>query len=239
MARRIPRLLGLLVVVPLLVAGCGGVSERAGGTSAGPPVKPSSDAKVLNIVAGSEQQAVLDDVVVPWCKQRGLTCNYTLLGSVDQARLLASGKAPYDAFWFASSVFEQLGDTGNVLRDVRPMFTTPIVFAGWKSEMQRLGLVGHPVTIDEILKVVTSHMTTVWATNPTQSNSGATALFAFLNYFAGNKSGQQLTLQQLEEPKVKQGITRFIRSIARTPPSTGTMMDDCIADEKACKTMFT
>jgi Ca-activated chloride channel family protein len=86
---------------------------------------------------------------------------------------------------------------------------------------------------------VISHKTTVWATNPTQSNSGATALFAFLNYFAGNKPGEQLTLQQLEEPKVKQGITRFIRSIASTPPSTGTMMDDCIANDKVCKTMFT
>jgi Ca-activated chloride channel family protein len=230
-------LLTLLALLPLAVA-CGS-SGGGGGTAASPPTTASSNPKVLNIVAGSEQQKVLDEVVVPWCKKHGLTCNYTLLGSVDQARLLASGNAPYDAFWFASSVFEQLGDTNNQLRDVQPMFSTPIVFAGWKSEMQRLGLTGRDVTIDDILKVVTSGKTTVWATNPTQSNSGATALFAFLNYFAGNKPGQQLTLEQLNDPKVKAGITRFIRSIAQTPPSTGTMMDDCIANDTVCKTMFT
>ena len=234
------RLLTWLALLPLAAAACGGSSGGGGGgTSASPPTSANANAKVLNIVAGSEQQKVLDEVVVPWCRKHGITCNYTLLGSVDQARLLATGKAPYDAFWFASSVFEQLGDTANQLRDVQPMFTTPIVFAGWKSEMQRLGLTGPNVTIGDILKVVTSGKTTVWATNPTQSNSGATALFAFLNYFAGNQPGEQLTLDQLNEPKVKQGITRFIRSIARTPPSTGTMMDDCIANDKVCKTMFT
>lgn len=231
------RLLTLLALLPLAAA-CGGPGG-GGGTLAHPPTAPNADSKVLNIVAGSEQQKVLDEVVVPWCKKHGITCNYTLLGSVDQARLLQTGNAPYDAFWFASSVFEQLGDTANQLRDVQPIFTTPIVFAGWRSEMQRLGLTGRDVTIGDILKAVTSGKTTVWATNPTQSNSGATALFAFLNYFAGNKPGEQLTLDQLNEPKVKQGITRFIRSIARTPPSTGTMMADCIANDKLCKTMFT
>ena len=236
--RRLLPLVCLLAVLPLCAA-CGGSGGGGGGTSTGSIAKPNGDAKTLNIVAGSEQQKVLEDVVLPWCKKHGLTCNYTLLGSVDQARLLATGNAPYDAFWFASSVFEQLGDTSNSLRDVKPMFTTPVVFAGWKPEMQRLGLVGRDVTIGDILKVVTSGKTTVWATNPTQSNSGATALFAFLSYFAGNKAGEQLTLDQLDEPKVKQGITRFIRSISRTPPSTGTMMDDCVANDQRCKTMFT
>jgi Ca-activated chloride channel family protein len=233
------RLLIWLALLPVAAAACGGSGGGGGGTSPTPPASANPKPNVLEIVAGSEQQKVLDEVVVPWCRKHGLTCNYTLLGSVDQARLLASGNAPYDAFWFASSVFEQLGDTSNQLRDVQPMFTTPVVFAGWRSEMQRLGLTGPNVTIGDILRVVTSGKTTVWATNPTQSNSGATALFAFLDYFAGNKPGQQLTLAQLNEPKVKRGITRFIRSIARTPPSTGTMMDDCIANDKVCKTMFT
>jgi Ca-activated chloride channel family protein len=230
------------VLVPVLAVACGGSGGGpggAGGPLANPPAAYDSNAKVLNIVAGSEQQKVLSDVVVPWCRSHGYTCNYTLLGSVDQARLLSSGNATYDAFWFASSVFEQLGDPNNTLRDVKPMFTTPIVFAGWKSEMQRLGFVGRPVTIGEIFNAIVDHKTTVWATNPTQSNSGATALFAFLDYLAGNKPGTQLSLAQLAEPKVAQGITKFIRAVSRTPPSTGTMMDDCIAHDKVCKTMFT
>jgi Ca-activated chloride channel family protein len=222
----------------MLVGGCGGSgSSTSGGATTITAYDPSG--KVLNIVAGSEQSTVLSDVVEPWCRQHGYTCRYTLLGSVDQARLLQAGNAPYDAFWFASSVFEQLGDQSNVLKDVQPMFITPIVFAGWKSEMQRLGLVGRKVTIGDIVKLVESKRTTVWATNPTQSNSGATALFSFLNYFAGNPATTQLSMQQLNTPRVQNGIKQFIRSIAKTPPSTGTMMDDCLAHPAQCKTLFT
>jgi Ca-activated chloride channel homolog len=225
--------------VLLLVGGCGGSgsSTSSSGSTTISAYDPNS--KVLNLVAGSEQQKVLTDVVVPWCRQHGYTCRYTLLGSVDQARLLQAGNAPYDAFWFASSVFEQLGDQSNVLKDVQPMFITPIVFAGWKSEMQRLGLVGRQVSIGDIVKLVESKQTTVWATNPTQSNSGATALFAFLNYFAGNPATTQLSMQQLNTAGVQNGIKEFTRAIAKTPPSTGTMMDDCVAHPSECKTLFT
>src|SRR5262249_37642546 len=83
-------------------------------------------------------------------------------------------------------------------------------------------------TPGETFDAIVNKKTTVWATNPTQSNSGATALFAFLDYLAGNKPGTQLPLGQLSEPRVKEGITRFLRVVSRTPPSTGTMMDDCI-----------
>jgi Ca-activated chloride channel family protein len=228
------------VALLLLLAGCGGGSSGSATSQSATTVGSyDSNPKVLNIVAGSEQAKVLSDVVVPWCNQHGYTCHYTLLGSVDQARLLQSGSAPYDAFWFASSVFEQLGNESNLLRDVEPMFITPIVFAGWKDEMQRLGLVGRNASIGDIIKLVESKQTTTWATNPTQSNSGATALFAFLNYFAGNKPSTQLTMQQLNSSAVQNGIKQFTRSIAKTPPSTGTMMDDCIAHPTECKTLFT
>ena len=199
-----------------------------------------SDPKVLSIVAGSEQQKVLDTVVGPWCKSKGYDCRFTLKGSVDQARLLKSGNTDFDAYWFASSVFAQIGDAASTLQDVKPMFLTPIVYAGWKSEMSKLGFVGKSdVKIPDILAAVESGQTTVWITNPTQSNSGATVLFAFMNHFAGNGTGQPLTMEQLNSKPVDDGITRFIRAMDATPPSTGTLMNDCIAQPDKCRTVFT
>jgi Ca-activated chloride channel family protein len=49
------------------------------------------------------------------------------------------------------------------------------------------------VSVNEVLAAVESGKTKVWVTNPTQSNSGATVLFGFLNHFAGNGPGQPLT----------------------------------------------
>jgi len=224
------------IVAVLALAGCTGDDEESGKGNQG----YSADPKVLSIVAGSEQQKVLDTVVAPWCKSKGYDCRFTLKGSVDQARLLKAGDKDFDAYWFASSVFAQIGDASSMLQDVKPMFLTPVVYAGWRSEMQKLGFVGKTdVTVADILTAVESGQTKVWVTNPTQSNSGATALFAFMNHFAGNGTGQPLTQTQLDSPAVDQGITRFIRAMDATPPSTGTLMNECVAHPDTCRTMFT
>ncbi len=98
-----------LVLVLLLSRGCSALKDEA---------------KTLRIVAGSEQKSVLEQVVAPWCKSKGYHCEWTLLGSVDQARLLQSGSEDYDAYWFASSVFAQLGNSDGKLVDLEPMFIT-------------------------------------------------------------------------------------------------------------------
>lgn len=222
-------------VVAILMAGC------VTGCQTADKSDTSVDSETtLRIIAGSEQESVLNTIVLPWCEAHGYDCPITLKGSVDQARLLASGGGDYDAYWFASSVFQQLGDTAGALLDVQPMFLTPIVFAGWEDEMTKLGFAGRSdVSIAEILTAVESGETRVWVTNPTQSNSGATVLLGFMNYFAGNGTGQVLTQEQLDSTAVDEGITRFIRAMDQTPPSTGTLMTECVARPDECKTLFT
>jgi Ca-activated chloride channel family protein len=226
-------LVALGVGATLALAGCSG-DEPA------PTATYDADPKTLSIVAGSEQQSVIDTIVKPWCSDRGYRCTFTSKGSVDQARLLSGGNRDHDAYWFASSVFLQFGDTANALQDVKPMFLTPVVFAGRRSEMTELGFAGRTdVTVGQILDAVESGRTRVWVTNPTQSNSGATVLFGFLNHVAGNPPGTALTQAQLDSPEVEDGIRRFVAAVDATPPSTGTLMTECLAHPDTCRTMFT
>jgi Ca-activated chloride channel family protein len=85
---------------------------------------------------GSEQHAVFDQIVRPWCDDNGLQCQAQELGSVDQANLLTDScdtVAPFDMFWFASTVFEQIGNQRcSKLVDSKPMFSSPVVLAGRK-----------------------------------------------------------------------------------------------------------
>ncbi|MFR9780810.1 vWA domain-containing protein [Micromonospora sp. MS34] len=230
---RVRRIAALAAAVLVLATGCttgDPETRRSGGPASG----------TLRMVAGSEQQSVVDTIVKPWCAARHYRCEVTFKGSVDQARLLASGSHDYDAYWFASSVFLQLGDRSSALQDAQPMFLTPVVFAAWRSEMAKLGFAGRSdVPIADILRAVESGRTKVWITNPTQSNSGATVLFGFLNYFAGNGPGTPLTQQQLDSPAVEQGVTRFVKAMDQTPPSTGTLMTDCLAHPDQCRAVFT
>ncbi len=226
-----------VLAVVVLLAGCsGGKSTSPGGYS--------GDPKVLSIVMGSEQHLVFDQIVRPWCDKNGLTCTPKELGSVDQANLLSedcSNLPPYDVFWFASTVFEQIGNERcSKLVDSKPMFSSPVVFAGWRHVMDRLGFTpGSNTSIQQILDVVEAGKAKVWMTNPTQSNSGATAFFGFLNYFAGNPPGKALTQEQLDSEPVRSAITRLMSKFDHTPPSTKTLMDDCIAAPERCDAVFT
>lgn len=237
--------LAALLSLVLGLSACIGVSSDSGSIPGQGPDRSSGantggSGETLRIVAGSEQRAVLDRVVLPWCEANNYRCSYDLLGSVDQARLLQSGSKDYDAYWFASSVFAQMGNDRSQLNHIRPMFLTPTVFAGWKPTMERWGLVGRTdVTVADVIRIAEDPDNAVWATNPTQSNSGATTFFAFLNHFAGNGPGRPLTPAQLDSPQVEQGITTFTRAMERTPPSTGTMMTECLANAEACDAMFT
>ncbi|WP_084505696.1 VWA domain-containing protein [Nocardia harenae] len=228
----------IAATVTLFTAGCSGGGPT--GTDS-----YSDDPRVLNIVLGSEQTTVFDQVVRPWCEREGLTCLATPMGSVDQAVLLdrddCASLPPYDVFWFASSVFAQLGDRRcGSLTGSETTFSSPVVFAGWRQRMAGLGFTpGSDTTIESILAAVESGRTKVWITNPAQSNSGATVLLGFLNHFAGNPPGTPLTMAQLESPQVRDGITRFARAFSYTPPSTGTMMSECVAQPDRCDGVFT
>lgn len=213
-----------------LLPACGGPAA---------PTPAANDPNAFTIIAGSEQKSVLDTVVLPWCKTQNLTCQYTLKGSVDQAVMLQSGEVPYDAMWFASTIFWQVGDTGSRLMHVKPMFSSPVVFAGRKSVMQGLGFVGREVKVADILAAAERGQARVWITNPSQSNSGATAYLAFLNSFAGNEPGQPLTADQLQSVKVKDPITRFMHTIDHTSPSSGDLIRACLNQPDRCQTLFT
>jgi Ca-activated chloride channel homolog len=230
----------LVTLVALAAVACSG----HGGDKNAAPNTYNDDPKVLNIVMGTEQHLVFEQIVRPWCEKNGLTCDAQELGSVDQANKLSddcTNLPPYDIFWFASTVFEQIGNERcNKLVDSKPMFSSPIVFAGWRHVMDGLGFTpGSNTSIQQILDAVESGKSKVWITNPTQSNSGATVFFGFLNYFAGNPPGKALTQEQLDSEQVRNGITRFMSKFDQTPPSTKTLMDDCAAAPDRCDAVFT
>jgi hypothetical protein len=71
------------LTVIALATGCSGGSREAPGD------EYNDDPKVLNIVMGSEQHLVFDQIVRPWCEKNGLTCDAQELGPVDQANKLS------------------------------------------------------------------------------------------------------------------------------------------------------
>jgi ABC-type glycerol-3-phosphate transport system substrate-binding protein len=96
-----------LVLTVALLAACS-TSSATPGTSSIPLPPVSSGDQTLYFVMGSENEAVMQNIVQPWFKQQGWTANYTKLGSVDQKILLQSGQmvdsrgVAFNVMWLAN-----------------------------------------------------------------------------------------------------------------------------------------
>ena len=65
-----------LAAITLLAGGCASAADKNS-------VVYSDNPRVLNIVMGSEQHLVFEQIERPWCEKNKLDCNAKELGSVD------------------------------------------------------------------------------------------------------------------------------------------------------------
>lgn len=208
-------------------------------------INPSDGNKVLNIAVAKEYEEAYNKAAPQWCAAKGLECNATFIDSVDQAQLLQGDpkdpkQAPYDVYLLADETFQNKNEAfGDTLQDVEPVLSTPIVYAGQKAEMDRLGFAtGRSVPFDKIERAITNNQTDVWLPNPTQSSTGAAVMFAQMNHAAGNDGNDAVSKKQQQSPEVKKATATFVQSVDRTPPSTEALLKDCAQTPDNCKTFF-
>jgi Ca-activated chloride channel homolog len=201
-------LLGLLIPV-LLLAGCGGGSAS----------KPKL---TLSLVSGSENQT-LEPILQRFAKDEGVAIDVTYLGSVDIMLQLQKGAPGYDAVWPASSLWITLGDKQRVVKNAQSILRSPVVLGVKRSVAERLGWVGKDVTVEEILAAAEAGKLRYMMTSATQSNSGAMAYFGYLYAFAGRP--EVLTTDTLQDPAVREKITRILGTIDRSAGSSGWLKD--------------
>ena len=100
-------------------------------------------------------------------------------------RQLGSGQFAADAVWPANSFWISLGDTHQQVKHAQSIMRTPVVFGVKKSVAARLGWIGKPVTVEQILQAAEAGKLRYMMTSATQSNSGASAYLGYLYAFAG------------------------------------------------------
>ena len=200
------------------------------GLIAAPPVP-------LAIVAGSENKT-LEPLMQDWASRNNVSLTVTYLGSVDISRALEQGKdGPYDAVWPANSLWIALGDTKKVVKHAESILRSPVVLALRKSIATRLGWIGRQdVTIQMIADAATRNEFRLSMTSATQSNSGAAAYIGFLYALAG--SPDVLTMDNLRDPNVLDGVRNLLAQVDRSSGSSGWLKDALVANPAAYDAMF-
>lgn len=190
----------------------------------------------LSIVAGSENKA-LEPLMKDWASRNGVDLSVTYLGSVDISRELEKGTAgAYDAVWPANSLWIALGDTQKVVKHQESILRSPVVLGLKKSIAQKLGWVGKTdVTVQMIAQAATAKVFRLAMTSATQSNSGASAYFGFLYALAGNPD--VLTMDNLRDPAVLDGVRKLLAQVDRSSGSSGWLKDALVANPAAYDAM--
>ncbi|NDJ77586.1 MAG: solute-binding protein [Chloroflexi bacterium] len=198
----------------------------------------------LRIVAGSENKT-LEGIIDRWARDKEVSVQVEYLGSLDIMLDLQDGETEYDVVWPANSIWLDLGDQQGVVKQVESIWRSPVVLGvkrsiaerlGWAVNDPTTGWTAQPVTMQQILTAAEDGEFTLMMTSSTQSNSGASAYFAFLQAFAG--TGQTLTAADLENDQLRTDIQRFLRSVDRSSGSSGWLMDYCVEQDTYCQAMI-
>ena len=197
MTRRLG-LCALLLTLLMTLAGCSQDQSGSGGGS--DATNTPAKAADLTILSGSENQT-LEPLIQQYAKQHNVTIQMNYTGSVEIMRQLQAGQGTADAVWPANSFWISLGDDKHRVKRAASVMRTPVVFGVKKSVAARLGWVGKPVTVEQILLAAEAGKLKYLMTSATQSNSGASAYLGYLYAFAGRPD--VLTAKNLADPKVR------------------------------------
>jgi len=178
--------------------------------------------KSFTLVAGSENEP-LEPILKEFAKQQGYDVNFAYKGSVDIMLDLQADSTVADAVWPASGLWITLGDNKHKVKYARSILTSPVVFGIKKSLAEKLGFVGHPVKVADILAAIRNKQLKFMMTSASQSNSGASAYFGFLYALLGNP--EYITKDDLRKPGLRKDIRELLSGINRSSGSSGWLKD--------------
>lgn len=182
----------------------------------------SGEGKTFRILSGSENQSI-EPILADYAKEQGYELEMIYKGSVDSMLELQNNPENYDGIWLPNSMWINMGDTQNVVKHDKSIFTSPVVFGIKQSKAEELGFTKNGVMVEDILQAVQQKKLTFMMTSATQSNSGASAYIGFLYALLGNP--ESMTKEDLQNPQLKEDIQQLFSGINRSSGSSGWLKD--------------
>ena len=182
----------------------------------------SGQSKTFTILSGSENESI-EPILQEYAKDQGYELEMIYKGSVDSMLELQNNPDQYDGIWLPNSMWIHMGDTHNVVKHDKSIFTSPVVFGIKQSKAEELGFTNKDVMVEDILKAVEQNSLSFMMTSATQSNSGASAYIGFLYALLDNP--ETITKEDLQSPQLKEDIQKLFSGINRSSGSSGWLKD--------------
>ena len=194
-------------------------SNMGGGTKT---IKKSTSPKTwlqssnsFTIISSQENESS-EDIITNYARSKGYDVSVEYAGTLDIINKLNNGEE-YDAVWLSNSIWGYMLDSSVKVSNSKCTSINPIIFGIKKSKAQELGFIDKDVYTKDIVEAISEGKLKFSMSNPTSTNSGASAYLGMLATLAGNP--EVLTEENLADEKLQEELKTLFTGMERSSGS--------------------
>ncbi len=176
----------------------------------------TSKNSTFKLISSTENKD-LDTVLKDFAKSKNIDLEIDYAGTIDIMQKLNSGEQ-YNGVWVSNSIWLYMLDSNKVkTSNSKSTSINPVVFGITKEKAKELGFVDKDIYTKDIVDAIKSGKLKFSMSNPTQTNTGATAYLGLLMTLAGNP--EVLRESNLEDENLKSELTALFSGLERSSGS--------------------
>lgn len=169
----------------------------------------------FKLISSSENED-LKPILEKIAEENEIDLEIEYAGTLDIMEKLNSGEE-YDAVWTSNSIWLYMLNNSVKVSNSESTSINPVVFAVTKSKAESLGFIGKEIYTKDIIQAIKDGNLKFSMSNPTRTNSGATAYLGLLSSIAG--SPEVLKLEDIQNENVKNELTVLFGGLERSSGS--------------------
>lgn len=175
----------------------------------------SYDERSLKIISSTENKD-LEPIILEYANRHDMQITIDYAGTLEMMDIL-NGGADYDAVWASNSIWLYMLEDTVKLTETKSTSINPIIFAVKDSKATELNFKGRDIYTHEIVSAIQNGQLKFNMSNPTQTNSGATAYLGLLSTLAGNP--EVLKLDHIVNEELKNNMKILFNGLQRSSGS--------------------
>ena len=170
----------------------------------------------FKLISSTENKDI-ENELKKFAKNEGINLEIDYAGTIDIMQKLNKGEE-YDAVWASNSIWLYMLDSTKVkTSNSKSTSINPVVFGITKQKAEELGFVNKDIYTKDIIDAIKNGKLKFSMSNPTQTNTGATAYLGLLTTLAGNP--EVLRENNLEDENLKNDLTSLFTGLERSSGS--------------------
>ena len=164
-------------------------------------------------IISSQENKNLESIIENYAKKKDYDVEIEYAGTLEIMQKLNNGEK-YDGVWLSNSIWGYMLDSSVKITNSKCTSINPVIFGIKKSKAQELGFVEKTIYTEDIVKAISEGKLKFSMSNPTVTNSGASAYLGMLSVLAGNP--EVLTKDNINNEELKQNLKTLFMGMERS-----------------------